>query len=106
MGACSIEGGNVGGIPDRQQRSRTSHQFTLEPYHNYTLQSTLIRPTMYRNKHKLKPGRTSSHRAPLAPRASDKTSNERSITVSIDNIQPWAQLVASIGAVARAYWYE
>src|ERR1700722_18626063 len=23
MGACSIEGGNVGGIPDRQQRSRT-----------------------------------------------------------------------------------
>jgi len=21
MGACSIEGGNVGGIPDRQQRS-------------------------------------------------------------------------------------
>jgi len=23
MGACSIKGGNVGGIPDRQQRSRT-----------------------------------------------------------------------------------
>jgi len=22
MGACSIKGGNVGGIPDRQQRSR------------------------------------------------------------------------------------
>ena len=36
MGACSIEGGNIGGIPDRQQRSRTSRQFTLEPYHNYT----------------------------------------------------------------------
>ena len=76
MGACSIEGGNVGGIPDRQQRSRTSRQFTLEPYHNYTLQSTLIRPSMYRNKLKLKPGRMSGHRAPLAPRASDKTNNE------------------------------
>ncbi len=29
MGACSIEGGNVGGIPDRQQRSRTFRQFII-----------------------------------------------------------------------------
>lgn len=29
MGACSIEGGNVGGIPDRQQRSRTSRSIYI-----------------------------------------------------------------------------
>jgi hypothetical protein len=39
MGACSIEGGNAGGIPDRQQRSRTSISIYLliihEPYHHH-----------------------------------------------------------------------
>lgn len=55
MGVSSIEGGNVGGIPDRQQRSRTFRQFTLEPNHNRILQNTLIRPSMCRNKPKPKP---------------------------------------------------
>jgi hypothetical protein len=35
MGASSIEGGNVGGIPDRQQRTRTFRQFILESHHNH-----------------------------------------------------------------------
>jgi hypothetical protein len=81
MGACSIEGGNVGGIPDRQQRSRTSRQFTLEPYHNFTHQNILIRPSMCRNQQlKLKSDQgTPSHKAP--PRAPAKTHNRWVLTI-------------------------
>ena len=72
MGVCSIEGGNAGGIPDRQQRSRTFRQFTVEPYHNRVLQNTLIRPSMCRNKPK------PELKAPLwlpRTRVSDKSDN-------------------------------